>query len=97
MEELRIFIDMFMAEQFVIPLPQMAIFVALISVFLVIAKHRYGLLIAYGYVFYWIFVLNRPYFMELFRETQMGIYMYGFFGIIMGCFAMIGFIRKDEQ
>lgn len=59
------------------------VFVLFTSFCLLFAKHRVGLLLAYGFVIYWIFVKNGPYFLNILSPTTWGLSTFGLAGFIM--------------
>nr|NIR55912.1 hypothetical protein [Nitrospinaceae bacterium]NIT83195.1 hypothetical protein [Nitrospinaceae bacterium]NIU45406.1 hypothetical protein [Nitrospinaceae bacterium]NIW06983.1 hypothetical protein [Nitrospinaceae bacterium]NIX35560.1 hypothetical protein [Nitrospinaceae bacterium] len=65
---------------FAVPINQILLFVLIGSLCLLLGKHKVGLLISYGFVFYWGFILNRGYFMKELEQTQIGVYAYGVMG-----------------
>ena len=42
-----------------LPLSQLILFAVFASLCLILGKHKVGLLAAYGFLFYWVFVLNQ--------------------------------------
>ena len=81
---------------FTVPLGQIMIFAGVASLGLILGKHKLGLLAAYGFLFYWVFVLNQGFFMKQLEETSGGIYVYGMLGMVMAMVGFVGFIKKTE-
>ncbi len=81
---------------FTVPLGQIMIFAAVASLSLILGKHKLGLLAAYGFLFYWVFVLNQGFFMKQLEETSGGIYVYGALGMVMAMVGFVGFVKKTE-
>ncbi len=81
---------------FSIPMGQVGLFALVCSVFLLLGKHKIGLLASYGFFYYWAFVLNRVYFMKKLAGTSGGVFAYGALGVVMALIAFVGFIKKSE-
>ncbi len=81
---------------FTIPLSQVGLFALLCSVFLLLGKHKMGLLVSFGFFYYWTFVLNRVYFMKQLSPTSGGVFAYGALGVLLALIAFVGFIKKSE-
>ncbi|MFQ5451549.1 MAG: hypothetical protein ACE5E9_13050 [Nitrospinaceae bacterium] len=79
-----------------IPLTQIFFFALVCSVFLIIGKHKIGLLVSYAFTFYWAFVLNRAFLIKQFEPTTAGKYIYGIFGMVMALIAFVGVIKRSE-
>ncbi len=90
------FISNFLDTPFTIPMNQLLYLVTVISVFLILGKHKLGLIGAYGFTFYWIFIMQRAEFTKMFSVTNWGVYFYGFCSIFMLVIGVVGFLRKDE-
>ena len=80
----------------ILPLSQLIMFAVFASLCLILGKHKAGLLAAYGFLFYWVFVLNQGFFMKQFEETSGGVYVYGAMGMTMALVGFVGFIKKTE-
>lgn len=83
-------------KEFVVPVPQVALLIAINSFCLLLGKHKLGLLLSYGFVFYWGFIFNRPYFVTALGETMVGMYVYAVMGLFMLVVAAYGFLRPSE-
>ena len=79
-----------------VPLGQVVFFILLISGCLLVHKHKLGLLIAYCFVFYWGFVFNSDFFIDLLGGTSQGLYSYTFFGVFMVVMCIIGFFTEKK-
>jgi hypothetical protein len=87
----------FLAEiDVTLPLSQLIIFAVFTSFCLILGKHKVGLLAAYGFLFYWVFVLNQGFFMKQFEDTSGGVYVYGALGMVMGLVGFVGLVKKTE-
>ena len=81
---------------FTIPLAQVGLFALFTSLLLLLGKHKLGLLVSYGFVYYWGFILNRVFFMKKLSGTYGGVFAYGALGVIMALIAFVGFNKKSE-
>ncbi len=81
---------------FTVPLGQIMMFTLLASFCLIFGKHKAGLIAAYGFLFYWVFILNQGFFMKHFEATSGGVYVYGAMGMVMALVGFVGFLKKTE-
>ena len=81
---------------FTVPLSQIYMFGLMCSLCLILGKHKLGLMGAYGFLFYWGFILNQGFFMKQLEETSGGVYLYGILGLVMALIGFVGFIKKTE-
>jgi len=51
---------------------------------------------AYGFLFYWVFILNQGFFMKNLEKTAGGVYIYGAIGFVMALIGFVGFLKKTE-
>ena len=77
-----------------VPLSQVLLFTSLMTLCLLFGRHKLGLLVSYSFVFYWGFIFNRSYFIDLFGNTTIGLYTYTGFGFCMAVLAIIGMFKK---
>lgn len=97
METLRPLYEFMTDHSFSIPLGQVVLYVVLMSIFILSAMHKTGLLVSYGFVLYWGYVFNSRYFMELLGETTIGIPIYIMTGVTMALLAIIGFFLEERR
>ncbi len=90
------FLSSFFSETLDISIGHFSLAVLIIGVFMVLGKHRYGLVGTYIAAIYWIFGVQREYIKKLLEGTEIGVYIFGFAGVLMACFTVAGFLRKDE-
>ncbi|QPJ64723.1 MAG: hypothetical protein G3M78_04690 [Candidatus Nitrohelix vancouverensis] len=76
-----------------VPMGQALIFVILICLCMLFMRFRLGLLISYMFVYYWGFVFNRSYFVDILGDTTTGLYLYTFSGFIMLALAAVGLLK----
>jgi len=77
-----------------IPLGQVLLFTLLMTLCLLFGRHKLGLLISYTFVFYWGFVFNRSFFIDLLGNTSNGLYIYAFSGLVMAVLAVFGMLKR---
>lgn len=92
----EILYDFISGETFSIPLGQVIMFVILNSIALLLGRYKLGLLVSYCFVFYWGFIFNRGYFIDLLGNTSWGLVLYAFSGLAMPILALIGFFRSSR-
>ncbi len=81
---------------FTVPLGQIMMFAVVTSLCMISGKHKIGLIAAYGFLFYWVFVLNQGFFMKQLENTTGGVYIYGALGMVMALVGFVGFMMKNE-
>lgn len=77
-----------------IPLGQVLLFTLLMTLCMLFGRHKLGLLISYSFVFFWGFIFNRSYFVDLLGNTSSGLYIYGISGLVMEVLAVMGMLRR---
>jgi len=77
-----------------VPMGQAMIFVVLICICMLLGRFRLGLLVSYMFVYYWGFILNRSYFVDILGNTTIGMYAYTLSGFLMLILAIIGLAKK---
>ncbi|MBI3600152.1 MAG: hypothetical protein HY097_05870 [Nitrospinae bacterium] len=78
-----------------IPLGEVITFVFINSLCLLSGRFKLGLLISYCFVFYWGFLFNKDYFVDILGNSSMGLYIYALSGFAMIIIALIGFFVED--
>ena len=63
---------------------------------LLYGKYKTGLLISYFFIFYWGFVSNRIYWLELFGDSGIGLMMYFFSATTIALMGIISFFQQDH-
>ena len=80
---------------FYISLEGIVLFVLFTSICLLFAKHRLGLLLAYGFVFYWIYVRNGDYLINALARTTWGLPIFGLSGFIMVVLFIVSLFHEN--
>ena len=70
------------------------LFTLLMTLCMLFGRHKLGLLISYAFVFFWGFIFNRSYFIDMLGNTTMGLYTYALFGFSMVVLATLGMLQK---
>jgi hypothetical protein len=78
-------------------LGEVIIFVLINSFCILFAKYKLGLLVSYCFVFYWGFIANLKYFIDILGNTTYGMLAYIFFGIMMLVLAIVGFFTEARE
>ena len=60
-------------------------------------KYKTGLLVSYFFIFYWGFVSNRVYWLELFGDSGIGLMMYFFCATTIALMGVISFFQPDHR
>jgi len=77
-----------------VPLSQVILFTLFMTLCLLFGRHKLGLMISYAFVFFWGFVFNRTYFIDLLGNTNSGLYAYTLFGFFMAVLAVVGMFQR---
>ncbi len=88
-------ISAFLADKTLsIPLGQVLLFTLLMTLCMLFGRHKLGLLISYAFVFFWGFIFNRSYFIDVLGNTSSGLYIYALSGLVMAVLAVTGMLRR---
>jgi len=88
-------ITVFLADKAIsVPMAQVMLFAVIMCFCLLLGRHKLGLLISYAFVFYWGFVFQRNYFIDLLGNTTSGMYLYAVSGVIMFFLALFAVFQK---
>ena len=78
-----------------VPLSQVMLFALVITLTMLFNRHKLGLLVSYAFVFYWGFIFNRTYFIDMLGNNTTGLYVYTIFGFGMAGLAIVGMFKKE--
>jgi hypothetical protein len=84
-------------KDFSVPLWEIALLVLINSICLLLGRHRLGLIVAYFFVFYWGFIFNSRYFLNMLGDLTWGLYIYVVLGIVMAIIFLIGLFVKTRS
>ncbi|MBI5749123.1 MAG: hypothetical protein HZA00_08355 [Nitrospinae bacterium] len=84
-------------KSFSVPLGQLVVFVVINSFCLLFGRYKLGLLLTYCFVFYWGFLFNKDYFVDMLGNTNWGLYLYAISGIAMSVTAIVGFFQESKD
>jgi hypothetical protein len=87
-------LQFFSDKEFSVPVWEVALLVFINSICILFGRYKLGLFISYFFVFYWGFMLNRPYFVDILGNMTFGLYLYVAAGIIMTIVIIIGLFIK---
>ncbi len=82
---------------FFISFGQIAFMFAACFICLLYAKYKTGLLLSYFFIFYWGFVSNRIYWMELFGDSGIGLLMYFTSATAIALMGVLSFFQADHR
>jgi hypothetical protein len=88
------FATFFSDKSLSVPLNQVILFALVITLCMLFGKHKMGLLVSYAFVFYWGFIFNRPYFIDMLGNNTIGLYAYTIFGFGMAVLSIVGMFQK---
>lgn len=98
MEPYGSFYEIVAGKEFAVPLLEVIVFVIFNSLCLLFGRFRLGLMISYCFVFYWGFIFNLEYFVNMLDGTPIGMLVYAASGLLMFLTAIIGFfVQRLEQ
>lgn len=82
---------------FCVPLAQVVVFVALVSVCMLLGRYRMGLVITLSFVFFWSFVLNFKFFVGLLEDMPWGLQVYAACALLMFAMIILGlFVQRAD-
>lgn len=90
-------IGFFWDTTFSVPLAQVVVFVVLVSLCMLLSRFRVGLLITLGFVFFWGFVLNFRYFVDLLERRPWGLQVYALSGLLVFAVFLLGLFRERRD
>lgn len=90
-------IGFFWDTTFSVPLAQVVVFVVLVSLCMLLSRFRVGLLITLGFVFFWAFVLNFRYFVDLLERRPWGLQVYALSGLLVFAVFLLGLFRERRD
>jgi hypothetical protein len=88
-------LQFFSDKEFSVPLWEVALLVFINSVCILLGRYKLGLFVSYFFVFYWGFMLNRPYFVDILGNMTLGLYIYAGAGMVMAVVIIIGLFIKS--
>lgn len=97
MDTLNYVFELISGKEFSVPLWEMIVYVIFISLCLLFAKHRLGLLTSYCFVFYWGFISNLGSFFNITSKYQWGMQLYVLSGFLMFIVVIIGFFVQSNE
>ncbi len=89
-------VEFLTAKEFSVPVWEVILLVVINSICLLLGRHRLGLIVSYLFVFYWGFIINKGYFIDLLGNMTWGLYVYAISGVLMVVIAVIGFFVKKQ-
>jgi len=96
MEFWKNFILFLSDEKLVLPFGQVIFFTFLVSLCFLFGRNKLGLLIAYNFVFYWGFILNHEYFINILGDTSGYFFLYFFCGLVASLLTLIGSFKESR-
>ncbi|MCX5802155.1 MAG: hypothetical protein NTU69_01250 [Proteobacteria bacterium] len=90
------FLQFFSDKDFSVPLWEVILLVLINSICLLLGRHRLGLIVSYLFVFYWGFIFNSTYFVNMMGYFAWGLYIYVISGLVMAIIFLISFFVKTR-
>jgi len=97
MEIAKDLLGFFSDTTFSVPLAQVVIFVVLISLCMLLGRYRVGLVVTLGFVFFWSFVLNFRYFVDLLNTMAWGLQLYALSGLLLFAMILLGLFMERSD
>lgn len=89
------FISFFIENSLSVQLGQIAVFILLLSFFLIIKSYKLGLIVSYFLVFLWVFVINFSRFQALLENFYWwGLPIFLFCGFVMGLLLLYSLFKN---
>mgnify|MGYP006928160620 CR=1 FL=1 len=89
-------LELFTQKVFLISFGQIGLMFLLCFFCLITGRYKTGLLMSYFFIFYWGFVSNRMYWMELFGGEGMGLVLYLFSAIAVALIGVISIFQENH-
>ncbi len=89
-------LQFFSDKDFSVPLWEVILLVLINSICLLLGRHRLGLIVSYLFVFYWGFIFNSTYFVNMMGYFAWGLYIYVISGLVMAIIFLISFFVKTR-
>jgi len=89
-------LQFFSDKDFAVPLWEVILLVLINSICLLLGRHRLGLIVSYLFVFYWGFIFNSTYFVNMMGYFTWGLYIYVISGVVMAIIFLISFFVKTR-
>lgn len=83
-------------KSFPIPLAQSLLILMMTTICMILGRIKVGFFIAYGFIFYWGFIGNRLFFLDLFGGSAVGMLFYVFTGLVMSIVMFFGFFQETH-
>lgn len=91
------FVEFFGDKDFSLPVWEMTVVMVIAALCLLTGKHKPGLVASYLFLFYWTFIHNRGYFLDLLSTTTWAVYLYSALGVVAAIIAILGFFIKSGE
>ncbi len=81
----------------VIPAWQMGLFVAFVSLFMLLGRTQLGLIVTYLFVLYWGFILYWPKFVDAAEGDPVALAIYAVCGLVLVFLALLSFVYHPSK
>lgn len=83
-------------KQLSVPLGEVILLIIVNSFCLLFGRFKLGLLVSYCFVFYWGFIFNKSFFINLLGQTTWGLSLYIFAGLAMFITVVLGYLQHKD-
>ena len=90
-------VEFLSSKAFFISFGQIAFMFLACFLCLLYGKHKTGLLLSYFFIFYWGFISNRIYWLELFGDSGIGLMMYFGTATAIALMGVFSFFQTDHR
>lgn len=96
MDNVKILIELLTDKTLSVPMGQVLLFVIVVSICLLVGRHKLGLLVSYSFVLYWGLIFNRATFVEVMGGSTLSMFFYLLAGIMILVTGIIGFMQQSK-
>lgn len=90
------FFSLFTTKSLAIPMWEFVLFVVIASVSMIAGKHKAGIILAYLFLFYWIFVAHRTTIMGYIGDSTVQVFVYAVSGAVMIAVTIMAFFIESR-
>ena len=96
MENLNGLVELFIGKTFTVPVGSLLLVFSFFAWFVLYEKHKWGFLAAYAFMFYWGFIVERMYWVNLFGDNTVGLVLYIFSALGIGVMGVVGLFQESH-
>lgn len=96
MDNVKFLVELLTDKTLSVPMGQVLLFVFVVSICLLVGRHKLGLLVSYSFVLYWGLIFNRATFVEVLGGPTISMFVYLLLGMLVLVSGIIGFMRQAK-